>query len=1474
MLGRKRLWFAGAAAGSIVAAMSSGPALAQDINETINGPSSGVVAAGVGTQNVTVTITKKGDVDNPTGTAVTATAQQGNVTVTDNGQVTGAAGGILGQTAGPNLAVTVTQSVAGGTGNAVEALDQTAGAVSVTVGDGQNRNHPLTISTTGKVAAGAISVSGAAAIQVGGNVTVTAGAPGQAGVAGVLALGVVTPADTNGPSAVATVGRNATITVLGNGSAAVAAQIGQSGIVGPNGTASTQLTVGDGVNINVSGFNDAGVIGFVDDLTPAHLYAGTGNVSVSVGTGTINVNENGAVGAPSGAQTILGVGAFSAGGNVSVSNAADVTVSGGQEASVGLSATTTGAGSATITSSGDVSSANGTAVNVATQSGPASVTLTGGDITASGIGVDATSNSGNVVLSLAKSTSVTAAGAGVNATTGGAGAVTVTSGGAIISIGGDGIDATNGSGVLTVTVGGDVASLGAGVKATSTSGPISIAIGKSSDAVAGGIGVDAVSAGAIVVDDEGTVAAGGDGVFAQSNGGSVALTINGDVSTATGTDAVEALAVSASSATVTVGSGSHGHPLSISGGLSAGVIAISVFGQADTIVGDNVNVSAGAPGASRIVDVGALGLLTASGLGADVTVGRNATLTLAGNTAAAVSAQIGQSGLQGPNGSTASAVASVGDGVTINVSGFNDAGVIAFTTDLSPAPVYFGTGNASVTVGTGSINITETGGGAPVAGTNIGEGAFSAGGNVSITNAADITVTGAVDQTNGLSTGTAGNGTSTIVTSGDITVNNGVGVLANTRSGANSVDIVSGDITGSVIGVQANSAGGPVSIVVGQNARITGQAGVLANGGAVTIDNAGQVSGLGNNGGVFANSPTTASVTNEAAGQIVGPGQFFSAAVSFAGLGVGTLDNRGVIGTQLTDHTGVAVEDVTLGSGGLTITNEAGALIDGVVTSTGAVTFNNAGVWRTAGFSDFGAGAAGVLDNAGLIQIGQDGASGAPSAANFFDLGAFNNGSSTATGVVSMINRHVGDSVTVSGLFTGAAGHSFLGLDVQLGGPGSLADELTLNGGSAGQTLIRVNDVLRGHGALNPGGIVLVLGSSAASTFALDPTQPGYDPVTKGIDKGLFTYPLVFDGGTEKLVGEPGLSAHQMATWGAAAEDIWSSTDPGDQSEQHLAFSLANGGDEAAPGLHFWAQALNGGPSRLNGGQTLMGRANFGGDGLMQAGAPLAGVAQQTATFSGYGMTYGFNTGYAQGVAALITGVDLARHVGDRDAWSWGVSTGYLESRQSFTDGASLAQYQGAMAAIHGAYVNVSGFHVAGDVKMTALQLSYATAWGGGEADTPNATIDTFGAEANAGWTRPIGGGWTLEPVASLSMQTSKLGALAIQGVDVRFGDASSVRLGFGARLNGGGRIFGLAWKSQSSLTMWDEVRGANTLELIGAGPGSVLPDPIGGTFADAAQSFSLQSPDGRASAFVSGGYRWKSDYQAAQLAMGLKLAW
>ncbi len=497
--------------------------------------------------------------------------------------------------------------------------------------------------------------------------------------------------------------------------------------------------------------------------------------------------------------------------------------------------------------------------------------------------------------------------------------------------------------------------------------------------------------------------------------------------------------------------------------------------------------------------------------------------------------------------------------------------------------------------------------------------------------------------------------------------------------------------------------------------------------------------------------------------------------------------------------------------------------------------------------------------------MGQSGPANQASAAAFLDLGAFNNGSATTRGVITMVNGKVGDTLTVGGPFVGAPGNSILALDAFLGGPGSTADQLILLGGSAGQTLIRIKDVNKGPGALNPDGIVLVQGATSAGDFALDPSQPHYDPTLHGIDKGLFVYPLAYVGTNEELVGVPGAPALQLATMASAAEQVWSSTSPGGDSAESLRASFASGGD----GPRVWAKALNGGASRLNGGRTLMGEAGFASQ--ADVGPPMSAEVSGAATVSAFGMTYGFNTSYAQNTSALITGVDFGRHVGQRSAWSWGLSTGYLESQQSFSQSSALALYSGAMAALHGAFI-AGGFYVDGDAKLTMLKVSYASVWPG--AGAPGASITTFGGEAEAGWRAALGGGWRLEPSGSLSVQSSSLGAVTVAGTAVRFGAADSVRVGLGTKLEGGWRLFGAELKSDTALRFWDELAGANVLDLGGSGAGYALPDQIGGAFADASEALSLESRDGKSSAFVSGAYRWKSNYQAAQIAAGVKLRW
>ncbi|MGA0601754.1 hypothetical protein ACO2Q3_13695 [Caulobacter sp. KR2-114] len=1428
-------------------ATSAGGAVSIDAEGAVS--DGGIAAATIGGGAVDVTTGGKG-LTNSAGVGIKATAAQGAITVTTGGPVTASGQGILASSSGLGaITVDVGGSVTSGGAAAVEGIsnDVAVGVGPVTVSTGSGTGaHPIAITNPQGSGVEAITILGAASTTLGDHNVITVGQSGLSGVAGADAIAVVTPLDfTGSPSARTVVGAHDTFVVQGNRGSAVVAQTGLAGQLGPSGTASVAVTVGDDVDIHMSGYSDGGVTGFTFDPSGANKYASKGAVSIVVGTGTIVVDEAGASNPSGGAMINYGVAGGSAGGNVLVDNAAVVTVSGGFDASVGLSALTTAVGSATIGSHASVTSANGDAIHAASDSGAVTVKVTAGKVTATGgDGIDAVANtSGDVTVS-------TSAGSTVRTLTPG-----------LFS----GILARSGSGSVNVDAEGVVADGGILAK---TGGLGNVGVTAADNVTnSNGDGVDAFAAGgSATVSVAGPIKASGSGVVAQAAG---AATLQASASvTAGGLYALAASSLGSGDATVTTANGADTARINLKGATLAGVAAYSAGGQATASIGDDNTIVAGAPGVARGAGVSAQSLATSGPYSAQVHLGAGDVVIFQGNQSAGASA-INQAPtpLQ-----TGGALVSAGTGFRIHVSGYDSAGVYASTVDTSGANAYFGAGDVTVTLASGQITVDEAGatGTAAGAATNVGVGAFTLGGNVYVNSAADVTVSGGADSTVGLSTYTQGPGSSTLISTGNVVSRQGDGLLARTGDGPDEIEVNGGSVSapqGAAVDAVATGLGG-INISISGGATVSGQTGISATtAGSVGIDNGSFVKG-GAGGGIVLNTPASAIVGNLSGAVLTAPGSDTAPTIAMRGAGSLIVANFGTVTSNRSGHDGLVV---VAGTGGLTIDNTPSGVFDGRFTAADNAYVQNDGLWLTRGTSNFGTtagGASNTFVNFNTLQVGLTGPAAAASTTSFVNVGHFNNGGFGSTGVVSMVNGKEGDVFNVSGLFTGAPGESVLALDAFLGGPGSKADQLRLSSGSAGQTLIRINDTNTGDGALNAKGIVLVQGATAAGDFILDPSQPNYDPALHGIQHGLFVYPLTFSGGNEQLIGVPGLPAAQFATMASAAEQVWSSTSPGADAADNLRFSLS--GSAEAPRV--WGKALNWGASRLAAGQLSLGA-----DGAwnsLQAGGdrPMSTSVSQSASVNAFGQTFGFNTSYSQSTSALVTGFDLGRRVGQDSAWSWGLTTGYVESQQSFAQGSSAALYGGAMVAAHGAYVTRGGFYLSGDVKMTALKVTYLTAWAGMGRQT--GAITTFGGEAQAGWRRALTGTWTVQPEASLAVQSSRLGTLVVSDTPLAFGQASSARVSVGARLDGAWTLGGWSLKSSTSLKGVDELQDANTLRLQAVDTGYVLPDQIGGAFADLGQSLSLDSRDGKVSAFVSGAYRVRPGYQAAQGAVGLRLRW
>jgi hypothetical protein len=542
-----------------------------------------------------------------------------------------------------------------------------------------------------------------------------------------------------------------------------------------------------------------------------------------------------------------------------------------------------------------------------------------------------------------------------------------------------------------------------------------------------------------------------------------------------------------------------------------------------------------------------------------------------------------------------------------------------------------------------------------------------------------------------------------------------------------------------------------------------------------------------------------------------------------------------------------------------TVNNLPGGVIDGQITvQSGSVTLNNAGIWDATWNSAFGASAGlGVVNNTGLIQVGVTTGAITPVASSITGLAAFNNGSSTATGTLSLVNGVVGDSLTVSGRFVGASGHSVLSLDAYLGGPGSAADQLHLLGGASGQTLIRINSTNKGQGAVNAQGIVLVTGLTASSNFALDPAGAGYDRKVPGIDQGLFLYSLAFQNNSEVLIGAPNGKAKQTPHSLAAGQSILDQTSFTDNNAGTLTFV------NLADRPRAWMSASNGFTSDLQSQPAL--------EALYKDQTGLASAPASAMRLSSVQSSGGYNTGYDLGISAVRGGIDLIRRNDEDKAFAFGLGMAYVQADQRFADYGTALVYSGAVFGAYGAY-KAGALHIDGELKSEALSAHYlsSTLTAG---DQPHTGLSSTGFNVNAGYAWRLGGHLTLEPVGSAAMQWTTMGDLTLEGAKVRF--QPSLR----AWANGGVTLKDEApisrYRLAASLTglLWDDFGSKNTAYLAALGPSSPMIDRLTGVSAEVRGAMTL-SAGSFFSAYLQTSARAGAYEQEFTATTGLRMRW
>jgi outer membrane autotransporter protein len=674
-----------------------------------------------------------------------------------------------------------------------------------------------------------------------------------------------------------------------------------------------------------------------------------------------------------------------------------------------------------------------------------------------------------------------------------------------------------------------------------------------------------------------------------------------------------------------------------------------------------------------------------------------------------------------------------------------------------------------------------------------------------------------------------------------------------------------GQVEGSSMnGISAETHGGSVKVVTGANSNIIGGSDgiyVFTNsaanfGGEINVAALGNVIGAYN--GVSAKSSKDAVTVTTGSGYVTGDiydGVFaeslLSSTINVNGLVEGRLDgvrsfaeagnfihNNGIIQNLNADASYSAIK--TEYSATVLENGSAGKILGTVAMSGNGFddSFLNHGLWQTSNTSYFGLGND-LLANSGTVRFGNRAA--ASEATVFSGLETFNN-----TGLLTAQDQVIGDvrfdTLELSGNFVGGAG-SVLGLDAFLGGPGSLADVVTIGGDSSGSTALKINNVNGGDGAFNTSGILLVnvKGNAAASDFHL---------ANGPINQGLFNYDLNFvaaagnnqflltshlgTGSNETVVAVDGV----QNIWQGGA-DAWS----GHQGELR---------DDMAGRVIIEAVADPVVPEdRAARNMWLAARGDW-------------TQLESQSSFTYLNATNTFKVGYGQSTYGFDGGIDFGGDVGKGNVM-FGIVAGYAASNVNFNNSANSIDLKGGSL---GAYASYMSRGVFADllVKHDWLGLDYHVQ-GTGNANTSGRSL---GASADLGY-RFGNSKMFMEPVVSFASTTTNIDQFVIGGGTVVPGTNTSTRIGAGARFG----VNDAAFAASLTARVWNGIGDGNSVQVLGGGAPTTVNDPgfANGLSGEVSGNLSV-NVSANAKLFAGGAVHFSKDAMNESVNGGLSFSW
>ncbi|HTX51516.1 MAG TPA: autotransporter outer membrane beta-barrel domain-containing protein, partial [Caulobacteraceae bacterium] len=226
-------------------------------------------------------------------------------------------------------------------------------------------------------------------------------------------------------------------------------------------------------------------------------------------------------------------------------------------------------------------------------------------------------------------------------------------------------------------------------------------------------------------------------------------------------------------------------------------------------------------------------------------------------------------------------------------------------------------------------------------------------------------------------------------------------------------------------------------------------------------------------------------------------------------------------------------------------------------------------------------------------------------------------------------------------------------------------------------------------------------------------------------------------------------------------------------------------------------------------------------------------------------------------------------------AWNFGIETGWVQTDLRFGHGSP--DTFSATATDLGGYATYlsGGLFVDGVINANFLNLSDDLPELGAPPVTAGTHGTSWGGQVEAGYQMPIGASAFWEPVGSLSYVDTTFGSLLVPGGLDQMGGDTSFRGSLGARI-------GLTqdfqyYKVKFALTgrIWDEFENNPSSTLIVAGgPDFLNNDDLKGVFGEVSGQANLFTTTSGLSAFLTGGIKFKTDYEEGTVTIGARYQW